>query len=111
MFIDNYFNSTIWSQLFKYQINRIIHCYSVSDQHDQRPCFSLSLIVFLLSTVESNKNIKNILKIVKEIKKIMVASDEMEEFKEQISVELAEVKEQIAQNCEQGTGCTKKTPV
>jgi len=62
----------------------------------------LSLIVVLLSTVESNKNVKNILKIVKEIKKIMVTSDEMEEFKEQISVELAEVKEQIAQNCEQG---------
>merc|ERR1712131_510697 len=55
----------------------------------------LSLFVVLLSTVESNKNVKNILKTVREIKKKMVVSDEMEEFKEQISVELAEVKQAL----------------
>ena len=45
---------------------------------------ALSLFVFLLSTVESQKPIKKVLSIVKDIKKNMLTLDEMEEIKEQI---------------------------
>jgi len=45
---------------------------------------AMSLFVFLLSTVESQKPIKKVLSNVKDIKKNMLTLDEMEEIKEQI---------------------------
>ena len=51
---------------------------------------ALSLFVFLLSTVESQKPIKKVLSIVKDIKKNMLILDEMEVMKEQIVDEVVD---------------------
>ena len=51
---------------------------------------ALSLFVFLLSTVESQKPIKKVLSIVKDIKKNMLTLEEMEVMKEQIVDEVVD---------------------
>ena len=51
---------------------------------------ALSLFVFLLSTVESQKPIKKVLSIVKDIKKNMLTLNEMEVMKEQIVDEVVD---------------------
>merc|ERR1712131_410337 len=51
---------------------------------------ALSLCVFLLSTVESQKPIKKVLSIVKDIKKNMLTLDEMEVMKGQIVDEVVD---------------------
>ena len=61
---------------------------------------ALSLFVFLLSTVESQKPIKKVLSIVKEIKEQMVTVDDMKEIKNQIVDEVVDaINPTIAASC------------
>ena len=68
---------------------------------------ALSLFVFLLSTVESQKPIKKVLSIVKEIKKNMLTLDEIDVMKGQI---VDEVVDSIVPVIKESCSCCNDEP-